>query len=237
MLAVWSMADSHLLLVAARRQAFVLAHCLEARGRQVQQGHGESRQAGLGRDTHTQHVAGVRMWLSGCLAGITMQDQSWQLIPCVAATLPQHPSMDRLLLRLLLARHLSQLVARQNAAQCLPNNKTRKLHRCCCCSMCSPPGTPPEGGPIGMGRGGPPKLPGGLGPPPDGGPPIMPPGGGGGPDMDPCKHFNATPQLLQTTLSSWYTTANSYAVQPWHTAHSQGQASSCLLREASMVWE
>lgn len=47
----------------------------------------------------------------------------------------------------------------------------------------SPPGIPPEGGPIGMGRGGPPKLPTGLGPP-EAGPPN-PAGGGGGPDMGP----------------------------------------------------
>lgn len=48
---------------------------------------------------------------------------------------------------------------------------------------------------MGIGRGGPPKLPGGLGPP-DGGP-AMPAAGGGGPAMPACKYatYGGTPYL------------------------------------------
>lgn len=43
---------------------------------------------------------------------------------------------------------------------------------------------------MGIGRGGPPKPPAGLGPP-EPGPPMPAAAGGGGPDMPPCKHIHA----------------------------------------------
>jgi hypothetical protein len=61
-----------------------------------------------------------------------------------------------------------------------------------------PAGAPPEGGPMGMGRGGPPKPPAGLGPP-DAGPP-MPAAGGGGPPIPPWRHNTATGAALVIVL-------------------------------------
>jgi len=49
---------------------------------------------------------------------------------------------------------------------------------------------------MGIGRGGPPKLPGGLGPP-DGGP-AMPAAGGGGPAMPACKYTMYKEHLIET---------------------------------------